>query len=244
MIDVVQQINAVPRQVGSRVLEAGELRTVSISQTYETTVDDLWDACTNAQRIPRWFLPISGDLRVGGRYQLEGNAGGTIEWCDPPRGFRATWEYGEGISWIEVRLTDQPDGRACLELEHIVPVDAHWLEFGPGAVGVGWDLALLGMTLHLGSGRAVDPSTVAAWNASTDGQRFMALSSEHWRAANVAAGNETTCRSSTRPARRYCCTVDAPPPSLTSSSPRRRTPARARHRCPRRRSGTSCRLPS
>ncbi len=34
MIDVVQQINAVRRQVGARVLEAGEARTVTISQSY------------------------------------------------------------------------------------------------------------------------------------------------------------------------------------------------------------------
>lgn len=38
----------------------------------------MWDACTDPERIPRWFLPISGDLRLNGRYQLEGNAGGAI----------------------------------------------------------------------------------------------------------------------------------------------------------------------
>src|ERR1700736_2479374 len=89
MIDVVQQINAVQRQVGSRVLEAGEARTVTISQTYDATIDDVWDACTNVDRIPRWVLPISGQLRVGGRYQLEGNAAGTIQRCDPPNSFAA-----------------------------------------------------------------------------------------------------------------------------------------------------------
>jgi hypothetical protein len=36
-------------------------------------------------------MPISGDLRVGGRYRLEGNASGTIERWDPPRSFAATW---------------------------------------------------------------------------------------------------------------------------------------------------------
>ena len=59
-----------------------------ISAVYDTTLDDLWDACTNAERIPRWFLPVSGELRDGGRYQLEGNAGGTIERCDPPTRLR------------------------------------------------------------------------------------------------------------------------------------------------------------
>ena len=70
MIDVTQQINAVRRTVGTRVLEAGQARTVTISRTYGAAIEDVWDACTNAERIPRWFLPVSGDLRLHGRYQL------------------------------------------------------------------------------------------------------------------------------------------------------------------------------
>ena len=99
------------RTVGTRVLEAGEARVVTVSQTYDADLDDVWDACTNPERIPRWFLPVSGDLRLGGRYQLEGNAGGTIERCDPPKRFAATWEYGGEVSWIEVRLSRRRDGR-------------------------------------------------------------------------------------------------------------------------------------
>ena len=87
MIDVIQQINSVRRQVGTHMLEAGEARSVTISQTYAATTDELWDACTNPERIPRWFLPVSGDLRLHGRYQLLGNAGGTIERCDAPASF-------------------------------------------------------------------------------------------------------------------------------------------------------------
>src|SRR6202022_2008108 len=69
MIDVTEQINAVRRTVGTRVLEAGEARVVWISQAYDTDAADLWDACTNIDRIPRWFLPITGELRLGGHYQ-------------------------------------------------------------------------------------------------------------------------------------------------------------------------------
>jgi hypothetical protein len=76
MIDVTSQINSVRRTVGSRVLEAGEARTVTISQVYDTDDEDLWDACTSADRIQRWFLPVTGDLRLGGRFHLEGNADG------------------------------------------------------------------------------------------------------------------------------------------------------------------------
>ena len=67
MIEVVEQINAVRRRAGTRVLEAGEARTVIISPVYAAPAADVWDACTNPARIPRWFVPVSGDLRAGGQ---------------------------------------------------------------------------------------------------------------------------------------------------------------------------------
>jgi uncharacterized protein YndB with AHSA1/START domain len=191
MIDVIHQINAVRRVVGRRTLDAGEARTVVVSQAYDTDIDDLWDACTNGERIPRWFLPVSGDLRLHGRYQLEGNAGGQILTCDPPKGFTATWEYGGEVTWIELRLTAETPERTRFELEHISHVDdERWGEFGPGAVGVGWDLALVGLRLHLQSGEAVDPAAVAAWTASDEGRQMMILSSEGWCDAAIEAGED------------------------------------------------------
>jgi uncharacterized protein YndB with AHSA1/START domain len=188
-VDVTHEINSVRRQVGRRVFKAGEARVVTISRTYGSAPDDVWDACTNPERIPRWFLPVSGDLRVGGRFQLQGNAGGTIERCDPPKSFFATWEYGGEVSWIELRLTPAEDGGTRFELEHIAHVDdSRWAEFGPGAVGVGWDLGLLGLSRHLASGASVDPSESMAWLTSDEGRRFVTSSSEAWGEANAAAG--------------------------------------------------------
>jgi uncharacterized protein YndB with AHSA1/START domain len=189
MIDVVQQINVRRRQVGKRVLDAGEARSVLVSQSYPASVDDVWDACTNPDRIPRWFLPVRGELKLGGRYELEGNASGVIERCDPPKSFAATWEYGGDVSWIEVRLTDEGGERTRFELEHIALVDdERWAEFGPGATGVGWDLGLIGLTLHLEGADTVDPKAFEAWSVSDEGKRFITLSSERWAAASVAAG--------------------------------------------------------
>jgi uncharacterized protein YndB with AHSA1/START domain len=191
MIDVTHQINSVRRTVGTRVLEAGEARVVILSQSYATDVGDLWDACTNIERIPRWFLPITGDLRVGGQYQLEGNANGTVLTCDPPREFTATWEYGGNVSWIGVRFANEGPERSRLELEHIAHVDDDMArQFGPGAVGIGWDLGLVGLAIHLSSGQALDPSFGQQWTVSEDGQRFMKLSGEEWYAANVAGGED------------------------------------------------------
>ena len=193
MIDVVHRINSVQRRVGGRVMEAGEARTITVIRVYDSTMADVWDACTNAKRIPRWFLPISGELRVGGRYQLEGNAGGTIQHCDPPRSFEATWEFGGEVSWIELRLSPEAGGGTRFELEHIAHVDdERWAQFGPGAVGVGWDLALNGLAEHLTSGQDIDPATAAAWSASDQGKRFITLSSEAWGDASIVAGTDRT----------------------------------------------------
>jgi uncharacterized protein YndB with AHSA1/START domain len=189
MIDVDHQITAVERTIGERVLEAGTARVLTVTQVYDAALEDLWDACTSGERLPRWFLPVSGDLRVGGRYQLEGNAGGTIERCDPPRSFSATWEYGGEVSWIELRLEPESEDRTRFVLEHVAHVDdERWLQYGPGAVGVGWDLALLGLGQHLRTGEPNDADAFQAWTTSPEGADFVARSSRDWADASIAAG--------------------------------------------------------
>jgi uncharacterized protein YndB with AHSA1/START domain len=191
MIDVTSQINAVQRRVGTRTLAAGEARIVVISQAYDAAVEDVWDACTNAERIRRWFLPVSGDLKVGGHYQIEGNAGGTIERCDPPESFFVTWEFGDQVSWVEVRLTAVAPDRTQLEIEHIGHAsDELWDQFGPGAAGVGWDSIIAGLSLNLSGAPAMDPAAGAAWAASEEGRRFMTLSGERWCEAHIASGGD------------------------------------------------------
>ena len=129
---------------------------------------------------------------MGGRFQLEGNAGGEILDCEGPHRFRVTWAYGEvadpaSISELEVRLTPAGEGSTTLELEHtaIVPDEA-WAEYGPGAVGIGWDQGLLGLSLYLRRGETVADPT--AWQLSEEGREFAKRSSAAWGAANEAAG--------------------------------------------------------
>jgi uncharacterized protein YndB with AHSA1/START domain len=189
-IDVDHHISETRRAVGARVLESGEARVLTVSRVYPTDQADLWDACTNPERIPRWFLPVTGDLRVGGRYQVKGNAEGVVEECEPPSRFSATWEFGGEVSWIEVRITEEGEGQSRLSLEQVAHVsDELWAQFGPGATGVGWEGALLGLSLHLESGsQPVDPAEVEAWMMSDDGKRFVRASSTGWKDASVAAG--------------------------------------------------------
>src|SRR5262245_31239129 len=189
-IDIAQHIGAITRDVSSRDHEGRPARVVVATRTYDTTMDDVWDAITNAERIPRWFLPISGDLRLGGRYQLQGNAGGEITQCEPPRQLAVTWEFGGNVSWLTVRLAEDPAGTR-LELEHVAHVpDEMWNQFGPGAVGVGWDMALVGLALHLATGAAVNREEAMAWPASDNGKEFVTRASNDWSRASVAAGTD------------------------------------------------------
>jgi uncharacterized protein YndB with AHSA1/START domain len=189
VIEVDQHISAVQRRVGSRTLPAGQARVVTINRTFAAPVDDVWDACTSAERIPRWFLPVSGDLRVGGRYQLEGNAGGVVERCDPPRSFAATWEFGGEVSGIEVRLAPSADGGTVLTIDHVGHVDDEfWDRFGPGAVGIGWELGLLGLAGHLGAPGVPTPDEAEAWYPTEEARTFIGRSSDEWCAAHAASG--------------------------------------------------------
>jgi uncharacterized protein YndB with AHSA1/START domain len=191
-IEVARHIGAVFREVKGREHEGKLARVVVATRVYDTTIDDLWDALTSPERIPRWFLPVSGDLRLGGKYQLEGNAGGEIIRCEPPRVLGLTWGMGPaGVSWVTVSLAEEPGGRTRFELEHVAHVeDEFWTKFGPGAVGVGWDLALVGLALHLATRAAVDPKAFEAWTMSDEGKGFVRLTSEDWGRASIAAGTD------------------------------------------------------
>ena len=75
--EVDRHLGEAVRSVSSLERDGLPARAVTLTRSYATPVADLWDAVTNGERIPRWFAPVSGELRLGGRYQVEGNAGGT-----------------------------------------------------------------------------------------------------------------------------------------------------------------------
>jgi uncharacterized protein YndB with AHSA1/START domain len=192
MIDIVREIEAVQREVAEGRIPAGVGRSVRLRRDYEASIEDVWDALTNPERITRWFLPISGDYRLGGRYQFDGNAGGEIVACERPNRLSVTWSYGEAASEadasvLEIRLSSVDDDTTRLELEHtaVVP-DEMWAEYGPGAVGVGWDHGLHQLAVHLRDEPAAGDPT--AWQGLAEGYDFARRASEAWGEANRAAG--------------------------------------------------------
>ena len=186
--DVEHHLGAVERSVAALERDGQPARAVTLSRSYTTTLEDLWDAATSAERIPGWFLPISGELVLGGRYQLEGNAGGAITACEPPSHFALTWELGD-VSWVEVRFSNDGVHRARLTLTHAAHLSDHWDTYGPGAVGVGWEMGLIGLELHLTQPAEPKPDPVE-FATSPDGKALLTGSSEEWGQAAVAAGEE------------------------------------------------------
>ncbi len=192
MIDIAREIEAITREVGTKTIPAGDGQTVTLTRDLDAAIEDVWDALTTAERITRWFLPIELDARIGGRYQLTGQAGGEVLECQRPSRFKITWAYGENItpeqvSEVEVRLTSLGEDRTRLRMEHAaVSPPEMWDQFGPGSVGVGWDQGLLGLSLYLATGSTVEDPI--GWQVSPEGIDYATRSSQAWGAANLAAG--------------------------------------------------------
>ncbi|MCD5348222.1 SRPBCC domain-containing protein [Agromyces sp. S2-1-8] len=198
MVDVNAQLDAVTRSIETKEVDSERTYVQLLTQTYPSPIDDVWDAVTSAERIPRWFLPISGDLRLGGTYQLEGNAGGEIRSCEPPRdgtaGYSVTWGMGVGEpAIVSVRLIEVDASHTRFELENVATAtslpDGMWEQFGPSATGIGWDQGLLGLALHFSGGDdGISPEEAPAWVASDEGKAFMRRSADAWAAAHERDG--------------------------------------------------------
>jgi len=136
-----------------RAIGAGEARVCVLTRTYETSVEDLWDACTNPERLARWYTTVTGELRLGGRFEQVNMGGGEIAVCDAPRFLKVVLGAG-GADEIEVRVSPGPrDGTATLEVQHATTLDAH--EIGGRmydaiyCMGGGYYPRLLALDLHL-----------------------------------------------------------------------------------------------
>ncbi|PXY23481.1 ATPase [Prauserella sp. PE36] len=190
MIDIATQLKTVYREVKKRQVTGGdEGETVSIllRRRYTSPIDDVWDAVTEPDRLARWFAPVSGDLQAGGKFQVEGNAGGEILRCERPQLLQLTW--GAENSIVELRLAADENDDTVIELEHTVPIEIAGSGAGSLYVGPGWDVSLLGLDRYVRGEADGDPTE---WENSDDVQRFSQHSVSAWASATEASGTATT----------------------------------------------------
>ncbi|MBC8093797.1 MAG: SRPBCC family protein [Pseudonocardia sp.] len=194
MKDVLDELAAVHRAMGQGSVTAGEAYTVELRRRYTADREDLWDVITSPERLRRWLKPVTGDLRLGGTFQFEEGEHGEILRCEPPRLLRVSWLYGPdadawpGTSEVEVRLTPHPSGDTEFELIHAAVVDPHYFPtYGPGAGGVGWDLALLALSRLVAGGGIADHEE---FEKSPEGRECSRRSAAAWGQAHLAAGGD------------------------------------------------------
>ena len=141
-------IGAEFREVADREWDGKPAKAVVAARVYDTDPDDLWDALTNAERLPRWVAPISGELKLGGRYQLQGTA---AEQQNEEHQRRATQQPRRGVRKKSVHHARSTGRRAGL--------------VAPGAQRWRWSLAVHPHQVHARFPRRY----CARWRARRDG---------------------------------------------------------------------------
>lgn len=163
-------------------------RTIIITQHFQTDISTLWDALTSPKRLTTWYAPVAGDLRVNGWYSIMGNASGTITACNEPHDFALTWVCGESKSTLAINLASiDGSSNTKLTLQHVLDADDHWRMYGPGATGVGWDMSLLGLILHI---KGLPKPSEEEWMASHAASEFTVASGSAWAREAERAGED------------------------------------------------------
>lgn len=112
-----------PPQLQRRRIDSGEARVAVFQRAYPAPIEDVWDACTNPDRLRRWYVPVSGDLHVGGTFEQSPMGTGKIVSCAAPHHLRLS--LGGGEDEIELRLSPRADGTTDLELRHSTTLQEH-----------------------------------------------------------------------------------------------------------------------
>lgn len=192
--DILDELANARRTMGKGKLPAGEAYTIELRRRYDARIEDVWDAITSPERLQRWLKPVTGDLRLGGKFELEGGEHGEILRCEPPRLLKVSWLYGPdadawpGTSEVEVCLAPGPAGNTEFELIHAAVVEEPLFPtYGPGAGGVGWDLHLLALARMLAGAETIDHEAVGE---SPEGREFVRRSAAAWGEAHLAAGGD------------------------------------------------------
>jgi len=164
MSDVIEWLDKNRRAI--RATRGKAARSAVITRIYKSfTVDELWSACTERERLQRWFGDVTGELSVGSALRIDAGMPHPITSrviaCERPARIVITWSYaGDPLDppdEVEARISAVPPsegGGAQLEIEHRSGVLYPWAS----GVGSGWESWIWGLERAL---------NVSAW-PSTD----------------------------------------------------------------------------
>lgn len=118
---------------------AGATGIVRIEHRLQASIDDVWSAVSDPERLSSWYGRVDGDLRQGGEFRLYLEADdwegvGRVLACDPPRHLVVTtresdesWQKGKGAppfdSRLDLTLTADADDTLLVVEADGMPVD-------------------------------------------------------------------------------------------------------------------------
>lgn len=133
---------------------------VRVEDVYDTGIDDLWEACTDPERLARWIAEVSGELREGGTihatYTSTATGSSRIQTCEPPHHLLLIDEDGDGAGGqTEAWLTAEgPKTRLVVEQRGLPADKLHFY-------CAGWQAHLEDLATTLSTGEPVHP---AGWS--------------------------------------------------------------------------------
>ena len=123
-------------------------RRVTLRRTFRVSIQELWSAIVEPDRIRKWFAPAKIDPRVGGRIELEAHNGsrmmeGMIRVFEPPRVFEYDWVSAYETTIVRYELEEAEGGTRLTLLEHLLT------DKSTARRGAGWHLHLERLAAHL-----------------------------------------------------------------------------------------------
>ena len=153
---------------GTRIL--GSLRSadgagvVRIEDRYDTTIDDLWSAITDPDRLARWFGEVDGELSQRGEFRVHiadaGDRTGQVEACEPPQRLVVTtretdesYRRGQGVPPFDAvwEITLTADGDRTILVIEVKGMPLEKIAF----FGAGWQIHAENLAAYL-AGREPD----------------------------------------------------------------------------------------
>lgn len=112
-------------ELSTRTLKSGVARSAIFQRRYHASIAEVWDVCTNPERLARWYAPVKGELRVGGRFTQGDFGDGHVARCEPPHYLEI--ELGGATPATDVvYLSLTSDGDATvLRFEHATTLTNH-----------------------------------------------------------------------------------------------------------------------
>jgi len=151
-------MTSIPR--GARIV--GSLRSteddkgaVRMEDVYDTDIDDLWTALTDATRLARWVAEVEGELVLGGQFRARFTSGwegpGRIDVCQAPDHLVVTMSAGMPDETVLEATLASEQGRTRLVIEERgLPLEEL------AAYGAGWQAHVEDLGAHIDGRQPAD----------------------------------------------------------------------------------------